>query len=193
MLCTSPPKYLSRLLIQSWSLHSLTTLCNRICRDPMILPSWTAAGLFPVVWRLSTSFSYGMGWYRGCGGKATKIGSAAQKSWLEISSIQLFFLEMSQRGNRQNEFQELLLKVCVIAVVEQRKKNMLQLWPDFACSTVDRLSLANETMPLPPKKEEKRVCFNHVAAFSLFLWQKIVTLFVYSCFFSVDESGTSQV
>lgn len=61
-------------------------------------------------------------WYKGCGGKATKIGSGAQKSRLEINSIQLFFLEMSQRGSRQNKFRELLLKVCVIAVVEQKRK-----------------------------------------------------------------------
>lgn len=27
------------------------------------------------------------------------------------------------------------------------------------CSTVERLSPAHETMELPPKKEEKRVCF----------------------------------
>lgn len=111
-----------------------------------------------------------MGWYKGCGGKATKIGSSAQRSRLEISSIQLFFLEMSQRGSRQNEFQVLLLKVCVIAVVEQLKKHATAV----ACltlhaSTVDRLAPANETMPLPPKKEEKRVRFNCIVAFSLFL------------------------
>lgn len=103
---------------------------------------------------------------------------------------------MSQRGNSQNEFQELLLKVCAIAVVWgwRGTKNMLHLWPDFACSTVERLSPANETMPLPPKKEEKRVRFSHIVHFLYgnFDENQIVELFVFLYLF-VDESGSSQV
>lgn len=94
------------------------------------------------------------------GRKPTKIGSGARKTWLKISFTQLFFLET--RALSWTYVLQLWLPFHTNTLTEQSMhvSGCLHTIVPSLCSTVERLSPANEIMELPPKKEEKKVGFS---------------------------------